>query len=403
MAMEIPAPTRATWKSTTPAERQPSASAVDAPSILRILLATEAAGGGVGRHVVDLALGLLDRGHQVTVVYSPLRAEPEFARRVTALAGRCRLHQLAMKRSPGPHDLPAVLALRRIIRTTGPYHVLHGHSSKAGALLRLAGLGHGARQVYTPHALVTLSPGLGALSGWFYRAAERTLSGITDALICVSGEEAAHAREIGIAGHRIAVVPNGIASLPAADRNAARAELRAAPDEVVIGFVGRITEQKGVDGLIRAFAAMPGSHARLAIVGDGPLLPDARQLADTLGVAGRTVFTGAADGPRLMAGFDLFALPSAYEGFPYVLLEALARGLPIVTTLVGGARATVRDGRNGVIVPQGQMEAFAAALARLSGDPALRRAMGEESRRISLDFTANRMLEQTLAVYRADQ
>ena len=104
-----------------------------------------------------------------------------------------------------------------------------------------------------------------------------------------------------------------------------------------------------------------------------------------------------------MAGFDLFALPSAYEGFPYVLLEALARGLPIVTTLVGGARAAVRDGRNGVIVPQGRIDALAAALARLSGDPALRQAMSAESRRISLDFTADRMLDRTLAVYRGDQ
>jgi glycosyltransferase involved in cell wall biosynthesis len=381
----------------------PSASAADTPSKLRVLLAIEAAGGGAGRHVVDLALGLLDRGHQVTVVYCPLRAEPKFLGSMTRLAGRCSLHQLPMRRSPGPHDLPAVLALRRIIRTTGPYDVLHGHSSKGGALLRLAGLGNAARQIYTPHALVTLSPGLGALAGWSYRSAERALSGITDALICVSEEEAAHALEIGIASQRIHVVPNGIAALPAADRGAVRAELGAAPDQVVIGFVGRISEQKGVDRLIRAFAAMRGTDARLVIVGDGPLLPDARQLAETIGVAERTVFMGAADGPLLMAGFDLFALPSAYEGFPYVLLEALARGLPIVTTLVGGARAAVRDGRNGVIVPQGRIDALAAALARLSGDPALRQAMSAESRRISLDFTADRMLDKTLAVYRGDQ
>jgi glycosyltransferase involved in cell wall biosynthesis len=251
--------------------------------------------------------------------------------------------------------------------------------------------------------LVTLSPALGSLAGWFYRSAERALSGITDALICVSEEEALHALELGIASQRIHVVPNGIAALPVADRGAVRAELGAAPDQVVIGFVGRVSEQKGVDRLIRAFAAMRSTDARLVIVGDGPLLPDVRRLAEAIGVAGRTVFTGAADGPRLMAGFDLFALPSAYEGFPYVLLEALARGLPIVTTLVGGARATVLDGRNGAIVPQGQIGAFAAALARLSGDANLRRAMSAESRRISLDFTADRMLERTLAVYRGSQ
>jgi glycosyltransferase involved in cell wall biosynthesis len=100
-----------------------------------------------------------------------------------------------------------------------------------------------------------------------------------------------------------------------------------------------------------------------------------------------------------MAAFDLLAIPSQYEAFPYVLLEALALGLPVITTAVGGVGHLVRQNENGVIVPVGAMEEFSDALGRLVSDESLRRQMGSASLKISSAFTSDRMLLETAALY----
>ena len=137
-----------TSRSTTKAEA--------GPTTLKILLVLEAAGAGVGRHVVDLVAGLLARGHAVDVVYSPARAEASFVAQLEALQGALTVRELPMQRSVGIRDLAAARGLRRLIRAGGPYDVVHAHSSKAGALLRLAAIGLPARRFYTPHAFITL-------------------------------------------------------------------------------------------------------------------------------------------------------------------------------------------------------------------------------------------------------
>jgi glycosyltransferase involved in cell wall biosynthesis len=115
----------------------------------------------------------------------------------------------------------------------------------------------------------------------------------------------------------------------------------------------------------------------------------------------RTLFTGQADGPVLMSAFDVFALPSRYEGFPYVLLEAAGRGLPIVTMAVGGAGIVVAEGWNGFIVPQGDDPApLARKLGTLLSDATLRRVMGQRSVERAAGLTVEKMVERTVAVYR---
>lgn len=376
-----------------------AARATDRP--LRVLLVTEAAGGGVGRHVLDLAEGLVTAGHRVDVAWSPGRAEPGFIRALDAMDG-LRRHRLAMARAPGPGDITAVLALRRLMGGAGPFDLVHGHSSKAGALVRLAVVGRGIPALYTPHAFVTLDPDLGALPRAVYGLAERLLAAWGARVICVSEEERAHALSLGIRAARLAVIPNGISPLSPADRPGARTRLGLPEATPCVGFVGRLSAQKAVDRLIRAFALAPGNQqARLVIVGEGAERMALESLARDLGIANRTLFTGQGDGAALMAGFDIFVLPSRYEGFPYVLLEAASRGLPILTMAVGGAGVVVEQGGNGYVVPQaGGVVAMAERLGLLLGDPGLRRGMAKRSLERAAGFTARNMAAATVALYR---
>ncbi len=146
------------------------------PAPLRLLEVLEPSGGGSGRHFIDLCRGMHLRGHHVEAVYSPVRAEEGFIRELRAV-GLPAVHAVNMKRAPGPSDIPAFLALRRIMRHHGPFDIIHGHSSKAGALTRLRLPGRHVPRIYTPHAFRTLDPTLGAAAGWFTARSNGVLPG----------------------------------------------------------------------------------------------------------------------------------------------------------------------------------------------------------------------------------
>jgi glycosyltransferase involved in cell wall biosynthesis len=366
---------------------------------VRILLVLENAGAGSGRHVIDLAAGLLRRGHAVTLIYSAGRCEPWFEDAAGSLPGLERA-QVGMVRGPHPSDLRSCLEIRRHIARRGPFDVIHGHSSKGGALARLAGAGTTSAVVYTPHAFYTLDPQLGALRRAWYATLERLLARRSDAIICVSAAERAHALALGMPERLLFEVHNRIGPLPPPNRERARAAMGLRDGEVCIGFVGRLAPQKGLDRLLRAFAdvAATQGEARLAIAGSGPQEQPLRQLVRGHGLEGRVLFLGQTDGPAVMAGFDVFALASRYEAFPYVLLEAAQRGLPIVTTLVGGAREIVQEGVNGYVLAQEDGAGLAQRLRELCRDPARRAAMGRAGQ-AALGAGVDEMVDQTLAVY----
>jgi glycosyltransferase involved in cell wall biosynthesis len=367
-----------------------------------VLMTLETGGGGSARHVLDLSAGLIARGVCVTLAYSGRRAERWFEQRVRALPG---LHaaRVDMAREISFRDVSAALAIRRHLTRFGPFDVVHGHSSKGGALARLAAIGLGVPRVYTPHAFVTLNPTLGALKGAVYATAERVLGRVAEAVICVSQEEHAHALALGLPAEKLHLVPNGIGRLPDGNRSEARRKLELEPKHVCIGFVGRLSPQKAVHRLVDAFAevrrAVP--ECRLALVGAGPEEPALRALAARHGVADEIAWMGMEDGPSLMAGFDVFALPSLYEGFPYVLLEAAHRKLPIVTTQIGGAANVVQDGVNGFIVREPEPTRYAECLTRLARDSLLRARMSAAAVVAVRAMTAEQMVERTLDVYAA--
>jgi glycosyltransferase involved in cell wall biosynthesis len=366
----------------------------------RVCLVAEAAGGGVGRHFLDLASGLAERGVKVTAIYSPRRRDASFCDRLKHTSGVLFI-ELAMRRSVGPGDAADLWRLIRQIRSAGPFDLIHGHSSKGGALARLAARWLGIPVLYTPHAFITLDPTLPALKRRLYATAERWLAGWTAALIALSAEEESHARQLGIDPRIVHCVPNGIEPPEFSPRELVRSRLGFGPNEFVVGFVGRLTSQKAPEVTLEAFGKLVQQHptAKLVVVGDGPLEAQVRQHVARRGLCGSVHLLGDLVATTVMPAFDVFCLSSRYEGMPYVLLEALAAGLPIVATRVGGASLCVDMGKNGFVVEPDDAARLAAALEELAADTSLRERFAIESAARSARFTRATMVDQVLGIY----
>jgi glycosyltransferase involved in cell wall biosynthesis len=183
-------------------------------------------------------------------------------------------------------------------------------------------------------------------------------------------------------------------------RAAVRVELGLG-DAWVVGTVGRLDTYKNQAMLVRAVAPLLSSDFRLVIVGDGPARGEVEAEIAKLREPRWVVMTGRRmDVPYLIPAFDVFALSSKTEGLPLVVPEAMAAGLPIVTTAVGGLPGVVDEGRTGLLVPVDEA-ALRDALAKLSDDRQLARAMGEHAREAALDrYSADRMVEAYLDLYR---
>lgn len=361
---------------------------------MRIALISETLAKGVGRHVADVTRAFAAAGHEVHVLHGRRRVDAPFLAAIQAAPG-VRVQDFDLRRAPHPGDLVILLGVARYLRRHGPFDVVHGHSSKGGVHARIAGRGHGAACFYTPHALVTFAPGLGRMQRALYGTVERTLAYLSDAVICVSEAERRHALEIGLPAARLACVPNGLDAgpVPAFTRPALP------QNRIIAGFVGRLEPQKGADLLIEAVIALHarGAPVHTLIAGDGPLRGPLAARLEGAGCAQAVTWLGEVDGRGLMAVLDLLVMPSRYEGFPYVLLEALHAGLPVVCTPVGGVEETVHDGSNGWVVPP-QPGAIAAAVESLLDAPT-RQAMAAAARQRAAEFTVEVMANRLLALY----
>jgi glycosyltransferase involved in cell wall biosynthesis len=360
--------------------------------VSRFLLVHQPVDGGVGRHVRDLANGLSERGHEVVV------CGPE---RPVGTGERVAHRKLSLVRSVDPRaDVNAARTLAAIVGELRP-DVVHAHSSKAGAIARLA-------RARRPRVPLLYSPHLYAFAGDFerpgerraYRMVERLLAPAASRVICVCEDEARLARAIGPSG-RVRVVYNGVPIAqdgPVDPRVAALAE-GGCP---VLGALALLSRRKGVQTLIDALPAVLGRHpsTRVAIAGEGPQLPELRERARRLGVADAVSFLGAAADPlAFLRGLDVFVLPSWAESFPYVILEAMSLGLPIVASDVGGVGEALAED-SGVLVPPRDHGALARALIELLGESERRARLGAsalEHQRLRFDLAL--MVKGMEAVY----
>lgn len=300
-------------------------------------------------------------------------------------------------------DPGLVLRLRRLLRRER-IRVIHSQNYSAWLYACVAARGlRGMTHVHTEHS--------GVESFRRRYAAERWLSRFTTVVVAVSRHvHDVMIHEIGISPRRVRLIYNGVDTARFAPRapvrEAVRRALGMAPDTVVIGIVARLAPIKNHELLLRAFAGLSGEPervARLAIVGDGPERAALERLAQELGIGGRVAFLGERrDTPELLNAFDLYSLTSISEGMNLTLLEAMASGLPVVATGVGGNTEIVREGETGYLVPSADADAMQQRLRRLVLDSAQRARMGSAGReRVLRDFDQQVMMRHYLSLYRS--
>jgi glycosyltransferase involved in cell wall biosynthesis len=289
-----------------------------------------------------------------------------------------------------------------------PPDILHTHGGMAGLYGRLAARRAGIKSVvHTIHGIHYLhyrNPGARRA----YILLERICSRRTDAVVLVSQADLDEAGKRRLApASKLKLVRNGIdlaelSSAPFAER-AAAAKLRLSLEPPVIGTVARLHRQKGLTHLMQAVPAILEAHpeARVIVVGGGELEPELRSEIGRLRLDRRFALLGARpDARELMSLYDIFVLPSLWEGLPLVLIEAAALGKPIVATDIGGSREIISHGETGLLVPAADPVALAAAVNRLLGDPALSARLAANAKSsIPPRFTLERMIAEYSEIY----
>ncbi len=369
---------------------------------LRLVQVVESTFAGVGRHVADLAEALLERGHEVHLVYSTVRMETYFRERIGALKG-LRPFVLDMDRAPSPADGRSILKLRHYLRAEGPFDVVHGHSSKGGAIARIAAARLGICRVYTPNAFRTADPELGKAEYSAYALVERTLGRFaSDLVLATSAEEFEEALRLGIPKERLRVVPNGVRMPPLRARHEVREILKLTSDDLLLLFVGRLVPQKGADRFVDLFArvAAANPNVRGLIVGSGAMETQLRARIHHLGLEGRLRLMASQEAVQLMPAADVLLMTSRYEGMPYTLIEAQYVGLPVVAFRAGGTSTAIADGETGFVFEQDDGDGLINALGRLAQDPTLRQRMRRAAQARAPAFDLDRMIDATEDLYR---
>ncbi len=349
--------------------------------------------GGQERVALELGARLVRAGYRVTAV--SLAPPPD-----GKLADEFRAAGVAVDRVARPRpgvDLGLVLRLRRWFRENR-VALVHTHNRMPLIYGAPAGRLAGAAVVHTKH-------------GSNPRGGTRLLAGnlagrFVDAFVAVSPETAEFAlRRHEIDRRRLSVIQNGIDLSrfhpDVAARARVRAELGVDGDAWLVGTVGRLAKEKNQALLIRAVAPLLGPGSRLVLVGDGSLRTHLAEVAAERGVTPYVHFLGArGDVPQVLNALDLFVLCSDLEGLPLVLPEAMAVGLPVISTAVGGIPTVIEEGRTGFLVPPGDEEALRRIATRVRDDPTMASDCGSRARHESLRrFSAERMASEYVKLY----
>lgn len=368
----------------------------------RILHVTQATTGGILAYLRMLLPGLQRAGYEVAVAcprQGPLRAAME--------AVAVEVFPTEMIRAIAPRrDAGAVVAIRRLLRRWRPA-IVHLHSSKAGAVGRLAAAATPARVVYSPHGWsFAMEVGSGARAA--YRLIERAGARLCDRIVNVSADEQRLAERAGIAGDRCLTIENGIDverfRRARARRAAARDALGVGDRALVVGLLGRLCPQKDPLTFVAAARTIAARHpdAHFVLVGDGPLEDEVIAAIGRVGLRSQFHLPGWVQAPEdWLAGLDVGVLTSAWEAFGLAAAEYMAAGVPVVATAVGGLRGVIDDGRTGLLVPAHDPVAVAAAVLRIAADPALRaRLVASASEIVERRFDVQRVIDAHLALYR---
>jgi glycosyltransferase involved in cell wall biosynthesis len=225
------------------------------------------------------------------------------------------------------------------------------------------------------------------LRGWWLRQSDRVIANCR--------YQASWVARWGVSADRVTTIYNASESVPAAAPQNIPLD---APIKLIT--TARLVSWKGIDGVVEAVAGVP--QVGLAIVGDGPERDRLGELAERLGAGDRVWFAGRRrrdETIALMRSADIFVLNSTWESFPHAVVEAMGCGLPVIATRVGGTDEIVQEGENGMLVPPRDVAALRGAVAHLANSESSRRRLADAAHATSQQFTPDRMVAETLAVF----
>ena len=369
------------------------------PTVLHVRVVT-GTGGGPEKTILNSPRLLAERGYEGLCVFLHPPGDPgiEDLRRRGREAGT----EIVALPDRGAKDVSVVRGLVRLCRERN-VRVWHGHDYKSDVLGPLVRPFHRMELVTTVHGWVDktgrmpLYTKIDKASLRFYRR-----------VLCVSPDLVEECAAAGLGRERLELVENAIdveANRPPtpAERAAARAALDLPDGRFVVLGVGRLNPEKAFDRLIDAVAALRtgGVDAELLIAGDGAERASLRERIDRLPEPDRFRLLGyRTDVNRLLAAADAFCLSSLREGLPNVVLEAMARAVPVAATAIAGVPRLVTDGADGLLVPPADANALAAALTCLAGDADLRRRLARAGRAtVETRYSFAARMDRVAAVY----
>lgn len=274
--------------------------------------------------------------------------------------------------------------------------IIHCHGYRPDILAGWAARALGLARVSTVHGFTG-----GDWKNRLYERLQIRALARFDGVIAVSRPIHDRLAAAGVPQQRLTVIPNALRGVAPVPRLAARSALGVSADAPLLGWVGRISAEKGLDVLLAAIPSLKDLPLAISVVGDGPLRESLQEEARRLGVADRFRWHGIVEGAaRYSSAFDCFVLSSRTEGTPIALLEAMAAGVPVVATAVGGVPDVLREG-DGLLVPSGDPAALAAAIRVTLTDRNAAAQRAERARsRVSRDFAAAPWLERHAGFYR---
>jgi glycosyltransferase involved in cell wall biosynthesis len=349
-------------------------------------MATLAEVGGVVTYLQSLLPALVEKMDVTAAAYGdgPL---VEAAR--AAGAQYVPLRHVRRPLSPW-RDVLGLLEIYRLCREVRP-DILHANSSKAGVLGRIAAAAAGVPiRIFSVHGWAFRAQ----RPPWLFLVADRAVERFTTLTICVSSSD----RDVGIVRKtchpdRTIVIPNGV-------RVDAEGTRRDASSEPTIAAVGRLKAPKDFLTLVRALALVE-DRFRCVIIGEGPDRDLIEDEIDRLALRGKVALLGERhDALELLRSADVFVLATRSEAMPMSVLEAMAAGLPVVASRVGGIPEVVVDEQTGLLVPPADPAALASAIARMLGDPDARGAFGARGQeRVRTTFSLERFRSDHLDAY----
>jgi len=360
---------------------------------INILYICETPRYGVGRHLMDLSDYMISMGHNICIIWSRERSSKEFRNWLECNKNKIISLELKMRRQIGFRDLKIIWQINSFLKS-GSFNpdIIHGHSSKGGAYSAIIALKYMAISVYSPHAFAFISKFRNIFFIDYKWLIEFFLSRKRN-IIATSMSEKALAETLQ--PRNIEYIPNGIELknslelIPSTDQN------------YKISFVGRLEEQKDPLLFVKIASNILKSNklVEFNIFGEGNLLIDVKNQIKKLNLSKKVFTHGEKPLKYIFENTDILICTSKYEGFPYLFIQCISNGIPIVTTQVGGAHEVTDAGEVGLIYQKNNLRPVEDFVKYFSSNPGAFQKLKKATLKHSRKFCKDKMSKSTLLAY----